>query len=161
MDVRCPACKTDLSRRPLGSTECPNCGSDLNIVIDLRETVEPRVAPAVLVVHDDAGIRRTLASVLEENGFHLASAVTNGPDAVLASQRQRPDYAIVERFMPAISGEETSRLIRRVSPNTVIVSFSDTPDDAPAWAEAHLSKTSASSAAELLRSLETAPVDEG
>jgi CheY-like chemotaxis protein len=153
VEIRCPACKADLSDEPLGVTECPRCGSDINVVIDLRDDEEIRIPPSVLVVHHDPEIRRSLITVLEENGFRLAGEVSNGPDAVLVSQRERPDYAVVERFMPAISGEETARLIRGVSTGTSIVSFTDTPDDRPVWAESHLSRTNIGSVAEVLRSL--------
>jgi CheY-like chemotaxis protein len=156
IEIRCPACKADLSRQQLGVTECPICGSELNVVIDLREPEISRTVPTVLVVHDDRDIRQKLSSVLEENDFELAGVVSNGPDAVLVSQRVHPDYVIVERLMPAISGEETARLIRDLSPRSVIVSFTDAPEDRPVWADLHLSKGSLGSAGDLLRSIATA-----
>jgi CheY-like chemotaxis protein len=155
IEIRCPACKADLSRQPLGVTECLICGSELNVVIDLREPEISRTVPTVLVVHDDRQLRQRLSSLLEENGFVLAGVVTNGPDAVLVSQREHPDYVIVERFMPAISGEETARLIRDLSPRSVIVSFTDAPEDKPVWADLHLSEGNVASVSELLRSIAT------
>jgi CheY-like chemotaxis protein len=150
----CPACRSDISRHPLGITHCPICGSDLNVIIDLRRP-EERSAPTVLIVDDDPDIRAVLTAVLEETGFFLAGSVSNGPDAVMVSQRTQPSYIFLDQFMPAITGAETARLIREVSPASMIVAFSAFLEEQPPWADAHLTKTDVARAAELLRELES------
>jgi CheY-like chemotaxis protein len=154
IEIRCPACEADLSGQILSLTKCPICDAELHIVIDLRDTTGPRETPSVLVVDDDSDLRQLLVLVLERNGFEVAGSVSNGPDAVLLSQRKRPDYVILDTFMPAISGGETARLIREVSQLSVIVSFSDDLMDKPDWADLHLAKTNAGTAADLLRMFE-------
>jgi CheY-like chemotaxis protein len=154
IQIQCPACKADLSKQPLSLTKCPICDTELHIVIDLSETTGPRETPSVLVVDDDKDLRQLLVVVLEQNGFELAGSVSNGPDAVLLSQRRRPDYVILDTFMPAISGGETARLIREVSAFSVIVAFSDDLMEKPAWADLHLAKANAGTVADLLRLFE-------
>lgn len=153
IEIRCPACDADLSERLLGITHCPVCGEELNVTIDLREPGEREPIPQVLIVDDDAEIRQLLKAVLEGGGFQVVADVSNGPDAVIASQRLRPDYVFVDVFMPAISGEDTARLIRGVSPGSQIISFSSVPGGKPGWADAHLTKTDVGTATEVLRSL--------
>jgi CheY-like chemotaxis protein len=156
IEIRCPSCEADLSDHPLGMTHCPVCGEELNITIDLREPVESTNAnPQVLIVDDEREIRQLLMTVLEGSGFSVVAEVSNGPDAVLASQRLRPDYVFLDFFMPAISGEETARLIREVSPRSIIISFSAVLQEKPEWADAHLAKTDVGAATELLKRLAT------
>jgi CheY-like chemotaxis protein len=154
IDIRCPACDADLSELPLSATDCPVCGEELHVTIDLRDPSElTGRRPTVLIVDRDRELRQQLTRIVEEIGFQVVADVSNGPDAVLASQRLRPMFVLLDRFMKAITGEETARLIREVSPKSVIVSLSGDLRNKPEWAEAELAKTDISKAAGLLRSL--------
>jgi CheY-like chemotaxis protein len=157
IEIRCPACEADLSEQPLGEARCPICGSELHILIDLREPATAGISPSILVVDHDPEIRRVLVTALEENGFLVNEEISNGPDAVLMSQRLHPAYVFLDQFMRAISGAETARLIREVSPNSVIISLSGDIGGEPEWSDAHLVKDELSRAPELLRSLAARP----
>lgn len=65
----------------------------------------------VLLVDDDATIRKHLAPVLERNGLEVAVAV-DGADALRIIARHRPDLVILDVLMPTLDGRETLRRIR-------------------------------------------------
>jgi CheY-like chemotaxis protein len=151
IEIRCPACDADLSEHPLGATHCPVCGEELHVTIDLRDPSELREPPlTVLIADHDREFRRRLNDVLSASGFQVVADVSNGPDAVLVSQRARPMYVFLEQVMRAITGEETARLIRGVSPRSTIICFAP---DKPVWADANLSKSDVGAAADMLRAL--------
>ncbi|MCM2424526.1 response regulator transcription factor [Streptomyces sp. RKAG337] len=77
--------------------------------------VEPRVDPAgrgrVLVVDDDAAIRRSLGRGLRLDGFRVTEA--DGGRAALAGLRDDPpDVVVLDISMPDISGIEVCRTLR-------------------------------------------------
>jgi two-component system chemotaxis response regulator CheY len=57
----------------------------------------------VLVVDDDEGVRAVMASVLEEDGWEVATA-TNGRSALEALRRTRPGVIILDLRMPVMDG---------------------------------------------------------
>jgi len=57
----------------------------------------------VLVVDDDEGVRAVMASVLEDDGWEVATA-TNGRSALETLQRTRPGVIILDLRMPVMDG---------------------------------------------------------
>ena len=57
----------------------------------------------VLVVDDDEGVRAVMASVLEDDGWEVATA-TNGWSALQTLQRTRPGVLILDLRMPVMDG---------------------------------------------------------
>ncbi|MBI4543034.1 MAG: sigma-54-dependent Fis family transcriptional regulator [Gemmatimonadetes bacterium] len=55
--------------------------------------------PQVLVVDDEANLRRMLSAVLVAEGFRVAEAAS-GTDAIAAAQRRRPDAVLLDLSMP-------------------------------------------------------------
>jgi DNA-binding response OmpR family regulator len=74
----------------------------------------------LLLVEDDAEIRRALIRALSELGHVVASASAGLPalEAVLA---QRPDLVVLDLGLPDIDGREILRMLRAVSKIPVIV----------------------------------------
>lgn len=70
------------------------------------------VGQDVLVVDDDPETVRTVAEVLEEEGFRVRQA-TSGREALLRAAEAPPDVAIVDLIMPEIGGEEVCAALRR------------------------------------------------
>jgi two-component system sensor histidine kinase/response regulator len=64
----------------------------------------------ILVIEDDTAIRATLIDILELNGYGVIQA-TNGPDGVMAAQRQRPDVVLTDIAMPGFSGFDVIRTL--------------------------------------------------
>jgi two-component system KDP operon response regulator KdpE len=74
----------------------------------------------VLVVDDDAGIRRALRGSLATLGF-LADEASNGEQGLDLARRHRYDAVLLDITMPGRGGIETCRELRRSSPEIGIV----------------------------------------
>ncbi len=65
----------------------------------------------ILVVEDDAILRRLVSHVLEQSGFHALLAC-DGEDALAQVRSRRPDAVILDAMMPGMDGLEVLRLLR-------------------------------------------------
>jgi len=72
-----------------------------------------RQKPAVLIVEDDAEARSALAIRLTHAGFEVTT-VPDGPAALTAVHRRRPDAALLDVRMPAMDGFEVCERIRAI-----------------------------------------------
>lgn len=74
----------------------------------------------ILVVDDEAAIRRLLATVLGSSGFtvHLAE---NGSLGLAAAAAVRPDLILLDLGLPDLDGVEVIRRLREWSPTPIIV----------------------------------------
>jgi DNA-binding response OmpR family regulator len=77
-------------------------------------------SPRVLVVDDEANIRRIVASYLRAEGFEVAEAA-DGRAALAAFERAEPDLVILDVMMPGLDGIEVLRELRRRSDVYVIM----------------------------------------
>lgn len=68
-------------------------------------------SPRVLVVDDDAGVRRMLERSLEAEGFEVEVAADGGR-ALVALERRVPDLILLDVSMPGIDGLTVSRRVR-------------------------------------------------
>jgi DNA-binding response OmpR family regulator len=71
----------------------------------------PRPGPVVLLVDDDAGIRRTVAAGLELEGFAVVPA-SGGRAGLEAAARVRPAVVLLDLTMPDLDGLEVLRRLR-------------------------------------------------
>ena len=67
--------------------------------------------PLVLGVDDEAGILRLVRLELTAQGFRVITA-SNGADAMILIEEQRPDIILLDVVMPDLSGFELLRSIR-------------------------------------------------
>jgi len=74
----------------------------------------------VLVVDDEASIRRALHTTLSTLGFDIEEA-SAGEQAVSFVRTERYDVALLDINMPGIGGIEACRTIRRLSPQLPIL----------------------------------------
>jgi CheY-like chemotaxis protein len=68
--------------------------------------------PCVLLVEDDAGVRATLAAILDDEGCEIVLA-SNGADALAALEEHDPDCVVLDWMMPVLDGEEFLRVMRK------------------------------------------------
>lgn len=74
----------------------------------------------ILVVDDDAQIRRALHHALSARGYEVLLA-ENGEEALTLAAAQRPDMVIVDLSMPGLSGLDVCRQLRAWSQVPVLV----------------------------------------
>ena len=85
---------------------------------------------SVLVVDDEAALRRTIRASLATSGFSVEEAGT-GADAIGAVHRRSFDLVLLDVNMPGMSGVEVCRQIRASAPRTgiVMVTVRDAEED--------------------------------
>jgi CheY-like chemotaxis protein len=110
------------------------------------------VSESVLVVDDEETSRQVARALLERAGYVVYEA-SNGPDAALLAADHWPSFVILDQRMPAMSGEDTSKLIRRITPRAKIVAFSAFLNDLPHWADGLVRKDQIDSLTSVLSSL--------
>ena len=69
--------------------------------------------PKILLVEDDANVRRLYAIGLNQRGFEVKLAA-NGAEAVDRMAAERPDYLLLDWVMPLMDGSE---VLERISTN--------------------------------------------
>ena len=83
----------------------------------------------VLIVDDQECFRRAAQSIVSATaGFEAVGECASAEEALEAVVQVRPDLALVDVRMPGLDGFETSRRIRAVLPDTVVVLFSADPE---------------------------------
>jgi DNA-binding response OmpR family regulator len=75
---------------------------------------------SVLLVEDNAGLRRTLADILRAAGMKVDTAA-DAPAAFRKLDRGRYDVAVVDMVLPGPSGVEVIRKIKSTAPATRII----------------------------------------
>lgn len=90
----------------------------------------PLHASSVLIVDDEAPLRKALRSSLSASGFDVEEA-RSGEDALSTVQQQRFDLVLLDVNMPGVSGIDACRRIRDLSPELgiVMVTVRDLEDD--------------------------------
>ena len=76
--------------------------------------------PRILVVDDEAAIRRLLATVLSSNGFTVHQAET-GSLGLAAAAAVRPDLILLDLGLPDLDGVEVLKRLREWSQTPIIV----------------------------------------
>jgi two-component system KDP operon response regulator KdpE len=78
------------------------------------------IGARILVVDDEAPIRRWLKVNLETRGYAVDTAETGG-QGIMAFENQRPDLLILDLLMPGMGGIEVVQKLRAVSTLPIIV----------------------------------------
>ena len=82
-------------------------------------------AAHILIVDDNAAVRRALRSLLRENKeMQVVVEAGNGLEAIQENERLRPDLIILDVSMPVVDGITAASVIRKNSPRTAILLFS-------------------------------------
>jgi CheY-like chemotaxis protein len=81
------------------------------------------MATRILIVDDDAVVRRVLRKLLEKPEATAFSEAGDGQEGVKIFREWRPDLAIVDMNMPKLNGLEAASEMSALSPETPIVLF--------------------------------------
>jgi CheY-like chemotaxis protein len=74
----------------------------------------------ILVIDDDAGVRRFIAECLEMLGYRVSQAAS-GQDGLASLAADMPDLLIVDYAMPGMNGVEVVQIARARAPNLPII----------------------------------------
>jgi two-component system, chemotaxis family, chemotaxis protein CheY len=77
----------------------------------------------VLVVDDNAEIRKMLASAFLSDGFKTCGEAKNGKEAVEVAKQIKPDVITLDLSMPVMNGITAASELRKVFPATPIILF--------------------------------------
>jgi DNA-binding NarL/FixJ family response regulator len=82
----------------------------------------------VLIADDHLGVRTGTRLALEEGGFVVCAEAADGPGAVEAARRERPDVCLLDVLMPG-GGIEAAAQIAAELPDTAIVMLTVSDDE--------------------------------
>jgi len=71
----------------------------------MREHEMEAVKPTILLIDDDAGIRKMLGRRLERQGFRVVGA-EDGEEGLRIAQEQLPDLVLLDIMMPRMKGRD-------------------------------------------------------
>ena len=89
-----------------------------------------RQAAVVLVVEDEAGVRRLAGRILEKSGYTVVTA-EHGAQAleVIANMPQPPDLILTDVVMPHMGGKELAAHLKEIAPGRPVLFMSGYPED--------------------------------
>ena len=70
----------------------------------------------ILFVEDELSLQKSIAFILEKEGFSVITA-NNGEDAVKLALRENPDLILLDLILPGIDGFEVCKILKR-NPST-------------------------------------------
>jgi two-component system nitrogen regulation response regulator NtrX len=79
--------------------------------------------PRILVIDDEAEIRRSVRMILEYEGYEVLEA-SSGPEGVAAAERESPDLVFLDIKMPGMDGLEALQRIKAASETMPVVIIS-------------------------------------
>jgi DNA-binding NtrC family response regulator len=80
----------------------------------------------ILVVDDDTGVRKTLSSILLQEGYSVET-VENGKQAIRASEKSRFDVALIDIKLPDMEGTELLHRLKEKQPHMVEIIITGFP----------------------------------
>jgi DNA-binding NarL/FixJ family response regulator len=81
-------------------------------------------APRVLLVDDNAGMRRVLRGLLEDAGMRVVGEAADGLEGVAQTKAVHPDVVLMDWRMPRLNGVQATARIRSQLPEVQVVVFS-------------------------------------
>jgi two-component system chemotaxis response regulator CheY len=76
---------------------------------------------AILLVDDEAHIRKFVSLILRQLGSPLIFEACNGEEALAVYQRENPDLVLMDVSMPRMDGIETLKALKAIDPNCVVI----------------------------------------
>jgi DNA-binding NarL/FixJ family response regulator len=97
--------------------------------VDDRNGLQSRAALRVIVVDDDALVRRVLRDVLQRAGIVVIAEASGGREAVELALYYKPDIILMDLLMPGIDGIAATRQILAARPEAKIVMITSSADE--------------------------------
>ncbi len=80
-----------------------------------------KFAGSILIVDDEAHIRKFVGLILRQLGVTQLHEARNGTDAIAIFERERPAIVLLDVNMPITDGLETLKKLRAIDPACMIV----------------------------------------
>ena len=81
---------------------------------------------SILVVDDDTEVRKTLSSILFEEGYSVET-VENGKQAIRVSEKSHFDVALIDIKLPDMEGTELLHRLKEKQPHMVMIIITGFP----------------------------------
>ena len=81
---------------------------------------------SILVVDDDADVRKTLSSILSKEGYSVET-VENGKQATRISEKSRFDIALIDVKLPDMEGTELLHRLKEKQPHMIKIVITGFP----------------------------------
>jgi CheY-like chemotaxis protein len=111
----------DLALKP-AETDMRQTAANLHPNERVEEDKVPHFLYRVLVVDDDASIRKVMEAVLERHGYTVISAA-DGLEGLQALSKSLPDAVISDLNMPRMSGFEFLGIVRKRFPHIATIAM--------------------------------------
>jgi two-component system chemotaxis response regulator CheY len=90
----------------------------------VRDAKKRGIGKTVLVVDDNAAIRKLLAAAFLSDGFKTCGEAENGKEGIEVAKQIKPDVITLDLSMPVMNGLEAAPRLRKLFPKTPIILFS-------------------------------------
>lgn len=81
------------------------------------------MSKCILIIDDNAVIRRMLRNVFEQQGWIVCGEAENGREAIDKAGNLTPDLIVLDLAMPIMNGLEAAPALRRMLPAVPIILF--------------------------------------
>lgn len=75
----------------------------------------------ILLVDDEAHIRKFVSLILKQLGNPIIVEASNGEEAVEVYRREGPDLVLMDVSMPRMDGIETLKALKAIDPNCAVI----------------------------------------
>ena len=82
----------------------------------------------ILLVDDNAIVRRAIRDVFEASGYLICGEAENGKEAIEQAEKLHPDLIVLDLSMPVMNGLEAARILKHKMPEVALILFSNYAD---------------------------------
>ena len=75
----------------------------------------------ILLVDDEAHIRKFVSLILKQLGSPIIVEASNGEEALEVYRRENPDLVLMDVSMPRMDGIETLKALKAIDPNCAVI----------------------------------------
>jgi two-component system chemotaxis response regulator CheY len=76
---------------------------------------------SILLVDDEAHIRKYVSLILKQLGARNVIEASNGQEAIVAFQERKPNLVLLDISMPLMNGLDTLRKIKEIDPESTVI----------------------------------------